>query len=238
MDRPLIIAIDGTSSCGKSTFAKAIARWLHYIHIDSGAMYRAVTLFALQNGLFENGRLDEKKLISLLPSITIAFKKNPDTGETETWLNGKNVEKEIRSIEVSGKVSEVSRIPQVREHLVALQRKMAGRGGVVMDGRDIGTVVFPQADIKIFMTATPEVRAMRRYKEMLEKKEHATFEEVLQNVKERDRIDSGREVSPLRKAEDALVLDNSGMTVEEQMAWVKEIIRKKMKEKNESEDAD
>ncbi len=237
-DKPLIIAIDGYSSCGKSTFAKSIARWLHYLHIDSGAMYRAVTLFALQNGLYKNGKLDAGKLISLLPEITIEFKKNPRTGNTETWLNGRNVEKEIRSIEVSGHVSEISKIPEVREHLVRLQRKLAGREGVVMEGRDIGTVVFPHADIKIFMTASPQVRAMRRYKEMLEKKEHSTYEEVLRNVMERDRIDSERDVSPLRQAEDALVLDNSNMTVGEQMNWIKEIIRNKRAEQNDKENAD
>ena len=226
-DRPLVIAIDGYSSCGKSTFAKTIAQWLHYIYVDSGAMYRTVTLFALQNEIFKNGTPDIRKLISLLPEINLAFRKNTATGETETWLNGKNVEKEIRSLEVSNKVSEISKIREVREHLVRIQRQLAGREGVVMDGRDIGTVVFPHADIKIFMTASPEVRAMRRYKEMLQKKEHSTYEEVLQNIKERDRIDTEREVSPLRKAGDALVLDNSNMTVEEQMNWIKGIIRKK-----------
>ena len=234
-NKPLIIAIDGYSSCGKSTFAKAIARWLHYIHIDSGAMYRAVTLFALENGLFRNDKLDTKQLISLLPQISIEFRKNPDNGETETYLNGKNVEKDIRSIEVSNKVSEVSRIREVREYLVRLQRLHAGKGGVVMDGRDIGTVVFPQANIKIFMTASPEVRAMRRYKEMLGKGDHGTYEEVLENVKKRDRIDTTRKISPLRKADDALVLDNSDMTVAEQMEWIKDIIRKKLNEEEKDE---
>ena len=233
--KPLIIAVDGHSSCGKSTFARAIARWLGYTYIDSGAMYRAVTLYAMEHGIIRQGELDREKLVAALPQIRISFSTDPATGETVTLLNGRNVEKQIRSLEVSQRVSEVSRIPEVRQHLVQLQRQLAGSGGVVMDGRDIGTVVFPDADIKIFMTARPEVRAQRRYKELLEKGEKIPFEEVLANVKERDRIDTGRAVSPLRQADDALVLDNSEMTVEEQMEWIRRVIEKKMKEK---EDAD
>ena len=231
----LIIAVDGYSSCGKSTFAKAIARWLGYTYIDSGAMYRAVTLYAMEHGIIREGHLNKKKLLAALPEIDIAFVRDPVSGDTVTFLNGRNVEEQIRSLEVSQWVSEVSRLPGVREHLVRLQRQLAGSGGVVMDGRDIGTVVFPDADLKIFMTARPEVRAQRRYKELLEKGEKISFEEVLRNVEERDRIDSGRAVSPLRQADDALVLDNSEMTVEEQMKWIKEVIEKKLKEK---EDAD
>ena len=231
----LIIAVDGYSSCGKSTFAKAIARWLGYTYIDSGAMYRAVTLYAMEHGIIREGHLNKKKLLAALPEIDIAFVRDPVSGDTVTFLNGRNVEEQIRSLEVSQWVSEVSRLPGVREHLVRLQRQLAGSGGVVMDGRDIGTVVFPDADLKIFMTARPEVRAQRRYKELLEKGEKISFEEVLRNVEERDRIDSGRAVSPLRQADDALVLDNSEMTVEEQMEWIKEVIEKKLKEK---EDAD
>ncbi len=234
---PLIIAVDGYSSCGKSTFAKAIARWLGYTYIDSGAMYRAVTLYAMENGIIGEKGLDRKKLIAALPEIRISFEQDPATGSSVTLLNGRNVEEKIRSLEVSQWVSEVSRIREVREHLVQQQRRLAGHGGVVMDGRDIGTVVFPDADIKIFMTARPEVRAQRRYKELKEKGVEITFEEVLENVRERDRIDSGREVSPLKKADDALVLDNSDMSVEEQMEWIKEVIRKKLEEK-EKKDAD
>ncbi len=233
----LIIAVDGYSSCGKSTFAKAIARWLGYTYIDSGAMYRAVTLYAMENGIIGEKGLDRKKLIAALPEIRISFEQDPATGSSVTLLNGRNVEEKIRSLEVSQWVSEVSRIREVREHLVQQQRRLAGHGGVVMDGRDIGTVVFPDADIKIFMTARPEVRAQRRHKELKEKGMEITFEEVLENVRERDRIDSGREVSPLKKADDALVLDNSDMSVEEQMEWIKEVIRKKLEEK-EKKDAD
>ena len=233
----LIIAVDGYSSCGKSTFAKAIARWLGYTYIDSGAMYRAVTLYAMEHGIIGEKGLDREKLIAALPEIRISFEQDPATGASETLLNGRNVEGKIRGLEVSKWVSEVSRIREVREHLVQQQRRLAGHGGVVMDGRDIGTVVFPDADIKIFMTARPEVRAQRRYKELKEKGVDITFEEVLENVRERDRIDSGREVSPLKKADDAILLDNSDMSVEEQMEWIKEVIRKKLKEK-EKKDAD
>ena len=231
----LIIAVDGYSSCGKSTFAKAIARWLGYTYIDSGAMYRAVTLYAMEHGIIGDEGLDREQLIAVLPQIRISFGKDPATGENITLLNGRNVEGEIRSLEVSQWVSEVSRIPEVREHLVRQQRQLAGSGGVVMDGRDIGTVVFPEADVKIFMTARPEVRAQRRYKELLKKGERISFEEVLRNVEERDRIDSGRAVSPLRQAGDALVLDNSDMSVEEQMTWIKKVIEKKLKEKNDAD---
>lgn len=223
----LIIAVDGYSSSGKSTFAKAIARWLQYTYIDSGAMYRAVTLYALEHGLIRNGKPDKKKLIDALPGIAIEFHTDPLTGDYHTYLNNEDVEEKIRNIEVSAQVSEISRIREVRNFLVKIQRKLAGKGSVVMDGRDIGTVVFPDADLKIFMTASPEVRAERRYKELKEKGMRVNFKEVLENVNSRDRIDSGRKISPLRKADDALILDNTRLTVNEQMEWIKKIIREK-----------
>ncbi len=225
--KALIIAVDGHSSCGKSTFAKAIARELGYTYLDSGAMYRAVTLWALEHGLIGEEGLDRERLVAALPGIRISFEKDPATGGNLTLLNGRNVEEEIRGMEVSRWVSEVSRIPEVREHLVRLQRQLAGHGGIVMDGRDIGTVVFPDADIKIFMTARPEVRARRRYLELLEKGERVTFEEVLRNVEERDRIDSSRAVSPLRQAPDAVVLDNSEMSIEEELEWFRKLLHEK-----------
>ncbi len=233
----MIIAVDGHSSCGKSTFARAVARELGYTYLDSGAMYRAVTLYAMEEGLIRDRQLDRERLVAALPNIRISFRTDPRTGESITFLNGRNVEEKIRSLEVSQWVSEVSRIPEVREHLVRLQRRLAGRGGVVMDGRDIGTVVFPDADIKIFMTARPEVRARRRYLELQEKGQKTTFDEVLRNIQERDRIDSSRRVSPLRKADDAILLDNSEMTLEEELQWFRELLRKKEQEKQQR-DAD
>lgn len=212
--------MDGHSSCGKSTMAKALAAKTGYTYIDTGAMYRAVTLFCIEKGLVGNdGTIKVQELESLLPEISISFGKDAD-GKQYTILNGRNVEKEIRGMEVSSKVSPVSAIPFVREAMVAQQRIMGGKGAVVMDGRDIGTTVFPQAELKIFVTARDDVRARRRYDEMVMKGENPVYEEVLENVRQRDYIDSHREVSPLRQADDAIVLDNSDMTMEQQDEWL------------------
>lgn len=217
--KKIIIAVDGFSSCGKSTFAKAIASKLGYIFIDTGAMYRAVTLYALEHGAIRSGIVDEEAVIRLLPEISIAFRFNPERGASDIYVNGDRVEGKIRTIEVSNCVSGVSAIPEVRRKLVALQQEMGGRKGIVMDGRDIGTTVFPQAEIKLFMTADPKVRARRRYDELTAKGDRVSLEEIEQNVLSRDRADMNRAVSPLRRAEDAIELDNSRMTVEEQMEW-------------------
>jgi len=218
----LIIAVDGHSSCGKSTYAKSIARMLEYSYVDSGAMYRAVTLYCMNSGLFDRSKEPEvKEVQALLDDIDIDLKYNPKTEMTETFLNGKSVEKEIRSMEVSNNVSYISTIPVVRRKMVEYQRKLGEKRGFVMDGRDIGTVVFPNADIKIFLTASLEVRAMRRFKELQEKGIEGDLESVRQNLGRRDHIDSTRKDSPLKQADDALLLDNSDMTVEEQMAWFK-----------------
>ena len=219
----IIIAIDGFSSCGKSTFAKAIASKLGYIFIDTGAMYRAVTLYALEHGAIRSGMVDEDAVCRLLPEIAIAFRFNPERGASDIYVNGDRAEGKIRTIEVSNCVSGVSAIPEVRRKLVALQQEMGSRKGVVMDGRDIGTTVFPQADIKLFMTADPKVRARRRYDELRAKGDRVSLEEIEKNVLSRDEADMNRAVSPLRKADDAVVLDNSYMTVEEQMAWFMEL---------------
>jgi cytidylate kinase len=223
----LIIAVDGHSSCGKSTFAKAIAKRLGYRYIDSGAMYRAVTLFCLRKHLFHGENPDMENLLRLLPEIEISFEYNPARQENEIVLNGEFVEEAIREPEVAGKVSIISKIPEVRLRLVEIQRKLGEKGGIVMDGRDIGTVVFPQADIKIFLTASPEIRAQRRFKELREKGIDISFKEVLENILERDRIDSTRSVSPLKKAPDALLLDNSHMTVEQQMEWFEKVLHER-----------
>lgn len=215
----IIIAVDGFSSCGKSTFAKAIASKLGYIFIDTGAMYRAVTLYALEHGAIRSGMIDEEAVIKLLPEMSVAFRFNPERGASDIYVNGDRVEGKIRTIEVSNCVSGVSAIPIVREKLVALQQEMGRQKGVVMDGRDIGTTVFPSAEIKLFMTADPKVRAQRRYDELTAKGDKVSFDEVLENVISRDNADMNRSVSPLRKADDAIVLDNSYMTVEEQMEW-------------------
>lgn len=227
-NRKIIIAIDGHSSCGKSTIAKAIATKLGYIFIDSGAMYRAVTLFALRNKLISGGNVDREKLIGLLPEIHIGFKYNPGTQKSDMYLNGENVEDEIRQLPVSQHVSPVATIAEVRKAMVRLQQEMGKNKGIVMDGRDIGTVVFPEAELKLFVTARPEVRAQRRFDELTAKGETVSFAEILENVQERDRIDSTREASPLRKADDALVLDNSDMTREEQLDWVMERVGEKL----------
>jgi cytidylate kinase len=216
----IIVAIDGHSSTGKSTFAKAIAAKLGYVYVDTGAMYRSVTLYALQQQLInEKGNIQEKEIAAHLPAISITFCYNKEKGASDTYLNGKNVEQEIRSINVSQCVSRVSAIPAVRERMVRLQQEMGVHKGIVMDGRDIGTVVFPQAELKIFMTADPQVRAERRYKEMKEKGCEVSFEEILENVKRRDYEDTHRTVAPLRRAPDALLLDNSRLTPEQQMEW-------------------
>ncbi len=218
-NKKIVIAIDGHSSCGKSTVAKQLAQQLGYIYLDSGAMYRAVTLFALRNKLAANGTVDEKDLISRLAEIKIEFRVNPTTKQNETYLNGENVEEEIRQLPVANHVSPVATIREVRAEMVKQQQLMGQEKGIVMDGRDIGTVVFPDAELKIFMTASPEVRAQRRYDELTAKGQQVSFEEILNNVEERDRIDSSREVSPLKQADDALILDNSHLTREEQLRW-------------------
>ena len=215
----IIIAIDGFSSCGKSTFAKAIAARLGYIFIDTGAMYRAVTLYALDHGAIRSGIVDEEAVVRLLGEISISFRFNPERGASDIYVNGDLAEGRIRTIEVSNCVSRVSAIPEVRSKLVAIQQEMGRRRGVVMDGRDIGTVVFPDAELKIFMTADPAVRARRRYDELRAKGDAVSLEEIERNVRERDRADMSRAVSPLRQAEDAVVLDNSHMSVGEQMDW-------------------
>ena len=220
--RKIVIAIDGFSSCGKSTFAKAIAARLGYIFIDTGAMYRAVTLYALEHGAVVDGEVLSDKVVELLPQIEISFSFNSERGASDIYINGEQVEQKIRSIEVSNLVSKISSIAQVREKLVAMQQGMGQQRGVVMDGRDIGTVVFPDAELKIFMTADPKVRAQRRYDELTAKGDNVTMEEILENVLSRDHADMNREISPLRQADDAIVLDNSHMSVEEQMAWFME----------------
>ena len=220
--KKITIAIDGFSSCGKSTMAKDLAREVGYIYIDSGAMYRAVTLYCLENNLFTTDGIDTARLEALMSDIRISFQLNPGTGRPMTYLNGANVEDRIRTMEVSTRVSPVAALPFVREALVKLQQEMGKEKGIVMDGRDIGTAVFPDAELKIFVTASAEIRAQRRYDELKAKGEDASFEEILDNVKERDYIDQNREVSPLRKADDALLLDNSNLTIEEQKQWLKE----------------
>jgi cytidylate kinase len=217
-----IIAIDGYSSCGKSTFAKRIAQELGYVYIDSGAMYRSVALYCLDNGMMSGEMIHKPRLLRALDQIDIRFNLNPASGLQETWLNGVNVEDKIRGIAVSSVVSSISQIPEVRSKMVSLQRRIGQAGRVVMDGRDIGTVVFPDARLKIFMTADPEIRARRRYEELNQKGVILAYEDIASNIRMRDREDETRKVSPLRKAKDALVLDNSHMTVDEQMDWFRE----------------
>ena len=219
----ITIAIDGHSSCGKSTMAKDLAKEIGYIYIDTGAMYRAVTLYALQNGLIgETGVINEEGLRERMSDIMITFQLNEETGRPDTYLNGVCVERDIRTLEVSKYVSPIATLGFVREAMVDLQRLMGEAKGVIMDGRDIGTVVFPDAELKVFVTASVDVRAQRRYDELTAKGEKCDFEEIKANVIERDRIDSTREISPLRQAEDAIVLDNSNMTIPEQKAWLLE----------------
>ncbi len=220
--KKITIAIDGHSSCGKSTMAKDLAREIGYIYIDSGAMYRAVTYYCLQHDLFtEDGGVKLDELQSAMGDIRINFRLNAE-GRPETYLGDECIEKEIRGMAVSSRVSLIATIGFVREAMVALQQEMGKEKGIVMDGRDIGTTVFPDAELKIFVTASAEVRARRRYDELKAKGDEASYESILENVKERDRIDSGRAISPLRKADDAIELDNSNMTIPEQKAWLME----------------
>ena len=214
-----IIAIDGYSSCGKSTFARLIARELNFVYIDSGAMYRAAALYCLENGILSENRVDLPRLQKALPEINIRFSVDTANGLQETWLNGVNIEEKIRGIEVSSVVSSISQIGEVRTKMVAMQRKIGEQGKVVMDGRDIGTVVFPDAILKIFMTADPDVRAKRRYDELTQKGVTVQLADIAENIRMRDHEDENRPVSPLRRANDALVLDNSYMTIAEQMEW-------------------
>ena len=219
----ITIAIDGHSSCGKSTMAKDLARKVGYIYVDTGAMYRAVTLYALRNGLFhEDGSINTQVLEEKMDDISISFQLNEETGRPDTYLNGECVEHDIRTLEVSNHVSPIAALPFVRTAMVAQQQQMGKDKGVVMDGRDIGTVVFPDAELKVFVTASAEVRAQRRYDELKQKGMEADYADILKNVQERDYIDSHREVSPLRQADDALLLDNSHMTIPEQNEWLME----------------
>lgn len=220
--KKITIAIDGHSSCGKSTMAKDLAREIGYIYIDSGAMYRAVTYYCLQHELFTEDSVKLEELQAAMSDIRISFKLNEQTGRPDTYLNDECIESEIRGMAVSSRVSLIATIGFVREAMVALQQEMGKEKGIVMDGRDIGTTVFPDAELKIFVTASAEVRAQRRYDELRAKGDNASYESILENVKERDRIDSGRAVSPLRKADDAIELDNSNMTIPEQKTWLME----------------
>ena len=220
--RKIIVAIDGLSSCGKSTMAKDLAREIGYTYIDTGAMYRAVTLYALRNGLFDGERPDVHRLEEALGDVSISFTIHPETGETETLLNGENVEHEIRNMEVASHVSVISALPFVRNALVRLQHRMGAQKGVVMDGRDIGTVVFPEAELKIFLTATPDARAQRRFDELSAKGIPASYKAILENIKSRDYQDMTRAISPLCQADDAIVLDNTNLTIAEQKAWLLE----------------
>lgn len=227
MKENLIIAIDGYSSTGKSSMSKIIAKNLGYTHIDSGAMYRAVTLYAFQHQYIVDNKIDEQALITNLSDIKIEFQQDPTTQKNLTFLNGENVEADIRTMKVSKMVSPISEIPTVRDYCVALQQQMGEKGGIVMDGRDIGTTVFPNADIKIFVTASPEVRAQRRFLEYQQQGKNIPLDEVLKNVNKRDYIDSHRAYSPLRKADDAIEVDNSNMNLEETVNKVMEIINSK-----------
>jgi len=229
MKKDIIIAIDGHSSTGKSTLAKEIAKALNYIYIDTGAMYRAVTYYALQNNLISSHHFDKAQLIKDLDQIHIDFKYNPDKGFAEVYLNGQNIEKEIRQMTVSNFVSEIAAVPEVRKKLVTQQRKIGQSKGIVMDGRDIGSVVFPEAELKIFMTASPEVRAKRRFLELLDQDEDVSYKAVLENVQKRDKIDSERSTSPLIKTKDAIVIDNSNLTRMQQFEKLLNLAKKKLK---------
>lgn len=229
--KKIVIAIDGYSSCGKSTMAKDLAREVGYIYVDTGAMYRAVTLFAMRNGVFDaEGNIDEARLKALLPDVKLTFKLNSETKLPEVCLNGECVEHDIRTLEVSQHVSPIAALPFVREKLVEQQQAMGKEKGIVMDGRDIGTVVFPDAELKIFVTASAEIRAQRRFKELEAKGMPANFDEILQNVEQRDYIDTHRETSPLRQADDALVLDNSHLTIADQKVWLMEKFNERTQE--------
>lgn len=229
--KKIVIAIDGFSSCGKSTMAKDLAREVGYIYVDTGAMYRAVTLFAMRNDVFDaEGNIDEARLKALLPDVKLTFQLNNETKLPEVCLNGECVERNIRTLEVSQHVSPIAALPFVREKLVEQQQAMGNEKGIVMDGRDIGTVVFPNAELKIFVTASAEIRAQRRFKELEAKGMPADFDEILQNVEQRDYIDTHRETSPLRQADDALVLDNSHLTIAEQKVWLMEKFNERTQE--------
>lgn len=229
--KKIVIAIDGFSSCGKSTMAKDLAREVGYIYVDTGAMYRAVTLFAMRNDVFDaEGNIDETRLKALLPNVKLTFQLNNETKLPEVCLNGENVERYIRTLEVSQHVSPIAALPFVREKLVEQQQAMGNEKGIVMDGRDIGTVVFPNAELKIFVTASAEIRAQRRFKELETKGMPADFDEILQNVEQRDYIDTHRETSPLHQADDALVLDNSHLTIAEQKVWLMEKFNERTQE--------
>jgi cytidylate kinase len=229
--KKIVIAIDGFSSCGKSTMAKDLAREVGYIYVDTGAMYRAVTLFAMRNDVFDaEGNIDETRLKALLPDVKLTFQLNDETKLPEVCLNGECVERDIRTLEVSQHVSPIAALPFVREKLVEQQQAMGNEKGIVMDGRDIGTVVFPNAELKIFVTASAEIRAQRRFKELEAKGMPADFDEILQNVEQRDYIDTHRETSPLRQADDALVLDNSHLTIAEQKVWLMEKFNERTQE--------
>lgn len=229
--KKITIAIDGYSSCGKSTMAKDLAREVGYIYVDTGAMYRAVTLFAMRNGVFdEDDNIDEARLKALLPDVKLTFKLNSETKLPEVCLNGECVERDIRTLEVSQHVSPIAALPFVREKLVEQQQAMGKEKGIVMDGRDIGTVVFPDAELKIFVTASAEIRTQRRFKELEAKGMPANFDEILQNVEQRDYIDTHRETSPLRQADDALVLDNSHLTIADQKVWLMEKFNERTQE--------
>lgn len=224
MSKKITIAIDGWSSCGKSTLAKAMAKALNYIYVDSGAMYRGVALYALRNNLVREGEIDEQKVVESLSDITISFEYS-GAGKAELLLNGENVEEEIRTLRVSNVVSSVAKIKEIRTHLVAQQQLMGKKGGVVMDGRDVGSVVFPNAELKLFVTADPEIRAQRRYKELIAKGDTVTIEEVRENLSMRDEMDANREIGPLIQTEDAIVIDNSNLTPEEQLEKSLELVR-------------
>lgn len=229
--KKIVIAIDGYSSCGKSTMAKDLAREVGYIYVDTGAMYRAVTLFAMRNGVFDaDDNIDEARLKALLPDVKLTFNLNNETKLPEVCLNGECVERDIRTLEVSQHVSPIAALPFVREKLVEQQQAMGKEKGIVMDGRDIGTVVFPDAELKIFVTASAEIRAQRRFKELEAKGMPANFDEILQNVEQRDYIDTHRETSPLRQADDALVLDNSHLTIADQKVWLMEKFNERTQE--------
>lgn len=229
MNNKITIAIDGFSSTGKSTIAKLLAKKYNYVYVDTGAMYRAVSLFAKNNKFIGSDFLNKEKLIDSLNNISLSFRFNRDLGFAEMYLNGVNVEKEIRTLEVSQLVSKVAAISKVRKKLVAEQQQMGKEGGIVMDGRDIGTVVFPDAELKLFMTASADKRATRRYKELIERGDDVNFEEILFNVQERDRLDSTRKDSPLIIADDAIEFDNSDMGIEEQFERICSLVDNKLK---------
>ena len=222
--KKIVIAIDGFSSCGKSTFAKRVAARMGYVFIDTGAMYRGVTLYGIEQGLIVDGEIDIQGLVERLNDIKLEFVFNPERQASDLYLNGRNVESEIRTMQVSGMVSRVSSIGEVRHYLTTIQREMGVRKGIVMDGRDIGTTVFPDAELKIFMTAAPQIRAQRRYAELEAKGERVSIEEIERNLAERDLQDQTRKESPLRQAADAVVLDNSEMTIEDELRWFEQKI--------------